>query len=374
MRVSGQHGRITSKRKSYKQTNRRARADDAEVIDKDDPSDDDEEGFESRLARLRREIAEVKGESERRRTQSQGVPDREPEVDTDDLDSLSQVLDGIQSSSRQGGSGAATRLVQRMNTTSGGKAVSPNGVATEAVQQPQAELTYTLSYAPTYSKDHTLAKVADFDARLALLETILGADTISIPTQDRPYAKAILPTLDALHRQISVLSNSSDSSLDSTSRRVRQLTQDAEKLTEARKSAKAAQDALSGSESPTQQPNGANDLAASQSIEDSEQVSKINALYGTLPTIESLSPLLPSLLDRLRSLRLVHADAANASQSLAKAESRQEAMAEDLRNWREGLQKVEEMLKQNEQTMNGNMSTVEGWVKELEERVQKLAH
>ena len=106
-------------------------------------------------------------------------------------------------------------------------------------------------------------------------------------------------------------------------------------------------------------------------MDDPEQVSKINALYGTLPTIESLSPLLPSLLDRLRSLRSVHADATAAYHSLTQVESRQEAMAEELRFWRAGLEKVEGVVEQAQKTMSGSMSAVEGWVTELEDRMQK---
>ena len=240
----------------------------------------------------------------------------------------------------------------------------------------QADPTYTFSYAPNYDQEHALAKIADFDARLTLLENVLGLDTIALPTQPRPHAKAVLPTLEHIDRQISMISTSTDLKIDSTSRRVRQLTQDAQKLTESRKAAKAAQEALSNSRNIPPRPSSSSqtdaDVQNMPSIEDPEQISKINALYGTLPTIEALSPMLPPLLDRLRSLRSVHAEAAGAQQGLARIESRQEAMAEDLRSWRAGLEKVEEMFEQGQKTMGGNMGAIEGWVKELEERMGKL--
>ena len=47
-------------------------------------------------------------------------------------------------------------------------------------------------------------------------------------------------------------------------------------------------------------------------------------------------------------------------------------MADDLRNWRAGLEKVEEMFEHGQKTMGGNMGAIEGWVKELEERMEKL--
>ena len=306
--------------------------------------------------------------------QDQDGSKKEPEAETDDLDSLSRALDGVESSSRSGVSRAATRLIRRIESAAPSQAPPTNGVATQPSQQPLTSPAYTFNYAPTYPKDHTLAKVADFDARLTMLETILGVDTVPLATQHRADAKPILPALGSLQRQMSVVSNATDSSLESKSRRIKQLTKDAEKLTEARKAAKAAQEALSDSDASSRRPSVANIGTASEEMEDPERLSKINALYGTLPTIESLSPLLPPLLDRLRSLRSVHAEAANANQRLSKAESRQAVIADELKSWREGLEKIEGVLARNEQTMNGNMSSVEGWVRELEERVKQLAY
>ena len=365
-------GRISSKRKSYKESEKRGRIDDSEPVENGDLSQDDDESLTERLARLRREIAEVKAESERRKAESESAKSQVQHADTDDIDVLSQTVDNIGSPNRFENIGAASRLVQQINVSLNGEPQTSNTIGTEVDRPPAVGSTYTLSYAPNYQDHHTLAKVADFDSRLTLLETFLGIDTIALPTQDRPSGKAILPTLQSFDRQFSILSNSSDTFLDSTHQKVRQLTLDAEKLTEARKSAKAAQEALENSLSSIEKPpEGAPSIA--HVLEDPEQLSKINALYGTLPTIESLSPLLPPLLDKLRSLRSLHADAANASHDLANIESRQATMAEDLRSWREGLEKVEAKLKESEQTMAGNMSTVEGWVKELEGRIEAIA-
>ena len=78
------------------------------------------------------------------------------------------------------------------------------------------------------------------------------------------------------------------------------------------------------------------------------------------------------MLDRLRSLRSLHADAATASQTLARLEARQEETKQELQGWREGLEKVETAMKQGEKTVKGNTESVETWVKELEERIRKL--
>lgn len=339
-------------------------------------TDEEDESLERKLARLRREVAEVKDEFERREKKPQDAVAKEKDGEASSLDVLSQVLESVGPTTADGENGAANRLTKRLTS-----AVRPNGVAEKNLpaaspQQDGASSTYTVTYAPKYQEEHTLSKVSDFESRLTLIEAALGIDAIPLPTQDRSAAKAVIPTLDMLDKQLNTLSTSTDSSLDIIRRRVQQLTHDTEKLEQARKSAKAAHEALrqetlsptgKGVRSPT-----VNTAARLPEIEDPEVTSKINALYGTLNTIESLAPLLPSVLDRLRSLRTLHADAATASQTLSKVESRQEAMKDELEGWRQGLEKVEKAMEQGEQTIKANTEMVEGWVKELEERISKL--
>jgi nuclear migration protein JNM1 len=267
------------------------------------------------------------------------------------------MLDGMSVSS-----GPANASIAKF-TKDFGTGIKANGPPQTSQGNGEAA-TYTVTYAPTYQQSHALAKAADFDGRLAILERALGIGPTEFPSLTSNTApKAILPTLETLQRQISVISESTPSSLDSISRRVRTLTQEAERLEESRRAAKSAQDILraSGGES-----------SSDDDGEDSEQVAKINALYGTLSTIENLSPLLPSLLDRLRSLRAIHADAATASESLDRAEKRQIQMAGDIKKWREGLEKVEEAIKRGETVMSGNMKVVEGWVKDLEKKMETI--
>ena len=332
--------------------------------------------MERKLARLRREVAEVKDGFERRKEKPRENASQETKDETASLDTLSHVLDSVGPTITDGEASAASRLTRRLASVSRPNGQPVDGKPAEPAQQDRISSTYTVTYAPKYQEDHTLSKVSDFDSRLALIEAALGIDTIPLPTQDRSTSKAVIPTLNSLDKQLTTLSTSTDSSLDTISRRVRQLTHDAEKLELARKSAKAAHEALKQEAlSPTgKDPRSPPASSASRfsETEDPESMSKINALYGTLSTIESLAPLLPSVLDRLRSLRMLHANAATASQNLSKVESRQEAMKEELQGWREGLEKVEKAIESGEQTMKGNTDMVEGWVKELEGRMRKL--
>lgn len=310
--------------------------------------------MERKVARLKREIEEVKEEfgrrqAERKDTSTEDDKDLEP-----DVASLTKMLNGISTSDGGPHMSASAKLAKDLGT--GIKANGPPHTS-QGTGEPA---TYTVTYAPTYQQSHALAKAADFDGRLALLEKALGLDPIVLNSNGTP--KAILPTLDTLQRQVSLISESTPSSLDNISRRVRTLTQEAEKLQESRKAAKSAQDALR---------EGGGDLAP-DGEEDAEETAKIHALYGTLSTIESLAPLLPPLLDRLRSLRAIHADAAAASESLDATEKKQTAMSEEINQWREGLEKMEIALKQNETSLGSNMKVVEGWVKGLEQKMETL--
>lgn len=341
-------------------------------------SEDEEESLDRKLARLHKEIAEVKEECERNGEKNKSGSPRALQGMTESVEKLSLVLDGIGPPSRTNDDSSARRLAQGLASVPRLKEPSHGDGENKTKPHNEEGPSYTVSYAPRYQEHHAMSKVSAFDTRLALLESTLGIDSIPLPTQRSSSAKPVIPSLDAMDKQLTTLSTSTETSLDSVSRRVRQLTQDTEKLEQARKSARAAQEALrqealsptsdsSRSEAPREMPKF-------PEMEDPGLISKINALYGTLPTIESLAPMLPSVLDRLRSLRSLHADAAGAGQTLAKVESRQEEMREELRGWREGLEKVERAMEQGEEVMKGNTETVEGWVKELERRMEGLGH
>lgn len=339
--------RVNAKRKSYKTSTRRQRPGE-DANEYGDFSDEEGEGLERKLARLRKEVEEAREEYAKRQSQRQ---QQEQQEDLEsDITALSRTLNGITSTEGAGLStyGEFARTLGASSTASG---------PTQRTKADSNNLTFT--YAPSYQQNHALAKAADFDERLSMLERSLGlsGNDVSIATP-----KAIIPSLDTLSQQLLLLTTSTPSSLDNISRRVRTLTQEAERLEESRKAAKAAKDAFRAAGGDVTEEEG----------EDAEQIAKINALYGTLSTIETLSPTLPLLLDRLRSLRVIHADAASASESLEVIEQKQSEQADEIKKWKEGLEKVEAAIKNGEATMSGNVKTVEAWVKDLEKKVEKL--
>ena len=341
--------RVNGKRKSYRASSRRHRILKDGTAEFGDLSDEEDgETLERKIARLKREIQEAKEEYSRQRLET-----GDTRADDTELATLSQALEEL-STQPEEAIGSRSRPTRPARTAT--------KLQEDASLAPVDNATYTVTYAPSYDQSHALAKAADFDWRLALLEKAIGISSTATPDlEGNGLPRAILPTLETLQNQIMTLSEASTSSLDSISRRVRTLTQEAEQLEKSRKAAKLAQEELSSAGGPAVE------------ADDAEQIAKIHALYGTLPTIESLTPLLPPLLDRLRSLRTIHADAATASDTLERIENSQSEMASDIQQWREGLEKIEEAMEEGEASMSGNMKVIEGWVKELEAKMAQLS-
>ncbi|KYK56022.1 dynactin subunit [Drechmeria coniospora] len=334
--------RVDGKRKSYKTSSRRQRILKDGTKELGDLSDDDDdESLERKIARLRREVEEAKEEYTKRKAQAATTGDAAPSDER--LESLSEVLDSI---------------LKPLGGRAEAKIAKPSFSSTTAkFDEPAGGPTYTVTYAPTYEESHSLAKAADFDRRLLMLEKALGINSSSVPEAGQDgLPRAVLPTLDSIEKQVTTLSQASTANLDAISRRVRALASEQDKLNDAREKAKA----LGGEE------------AGKHPSDESEQGAKIKALYGILPTIENLTPILPPLLDRLRSLRAIHADAATASQTLDRIEKQQTNMAAELKQWKDGLDKIQGAMIDGDSVVKGNMKVMEEWVKELEERMVKL--
>ncbi|KAH7022578.1 Dynamitin-domain-containing protein [Ilyonectria destructans] len=341
--------RVDGKRKSYKASSRRQRIlqDGTEELG-DLSDDDDEESLERRIARLQREVALAKDEYAKRKATSSNKDSDDSATNDERLVALSQVLDEI---SKPTGARVAPHVLK----------ARPESSQEESSELPLGDnATYTVTYAPTYEQSHALAKAADFDRRLLMLEKGLGISSTLMPEADASgLPRAILPTIDSMNKQISTLAQASTANLDAISRRVRTLASEQEKLSDAREKAKSLREEL-GRHAP------------STPSEESEQEAKINALYGILPTIENLTPILPPLLDRLRSLRAIHADAATAGETLSHIETQQAEMTAELKQWNEGLEKIEAAMKDSSVAVENNKTVMEGWVKDLEERIADL--
>jgi len=103
-----------------------------------------------------------------------------------------------------------------------------------------------------------------------------------------------------------------------------------------------------------------------------EQAAKVTALYQLLPSIQSLQPLLPVVLERLRALSVIHAGAAEAKNGLDDVERKQAEMQAEIKQWREAVEVVEKGMLELEESMKGNAKVVGDMVGSLEGRIGTL--
>lgn len=396
---------ISMKRQAYRskaRSHRRRRRDDG-TEEVGDLSDSEDESLERRLARLRREVEDLKLEmASKDSTQGQVVTENNDSQPADKGENkelgdgvaeLSRALDNLHASSRNGQTSysAAAALSQKLTPESSLPAAGANAQQQQSSAGSPAPPTTasTLSQAAPSSAG-ILSHAAAFEGRLALLESSMGISSSSNPFVGdgirEPALQPVLPALDQLASRLGALTGllvgtnpasggpslpgMTTPHLEALSTRVRKLTTDAEALASARKraadAAKASQNArLANSEDGTPGQDGSN-------FGNDEQTAKIQALYAALPTIQSLHPLLPSVLERLRSLRACHAGAAHAAESLNELEKHQAEMTSEIEQWREGLAAVEEKMSQGEAALRSNVETVEPWVRDLESRMARL--
>lgn len=393
---------IAARRKAYRIKNRRRRRRTGGSDNVGDSSESEEETLARKLARLRREVEELKHELDTRQSPPVAGEDN---ADLDDgIAELSRTLDNVYVSARGFAAfhSVASVLAQKIDSEAPKEQFSGDNLTRNHQESPGAVGNTALS-APSGILAHAVA----FDSRLALIEAAMGISSSSNPFitdgASEPALRPVLPALENLTSRLtalsSILAGPSPASavptvgsapptmtyttthLEVLSARVRKLTTDAEALASARKravdAAKAAQAAriaaatLDSASDMSLSSSSATEVESAASQRD-EQAAKIQALYATLPTIQSLHPLLPSVLERLRSLRAIHAGAAQAAESLNTLEKRQAEMNQEIEQWRQGLHVVEEKMNQGEAALKSNIELVEPWVRALERRLESL--
>ncbi|KAJ4363722.1 hypothetical protein N0V95_001038 [Ascochyta clinopodiicola] len=317
-----------------------------------DDSDEEEESFSRKLRRVKRELQEL--ESAYEEIKKSGDKTKIEERDAKEvMDLISDKVDEIYAS-RRGDVRAAEplldRTIQKFNDY---EPFTPSSKITAALaNQPPLPGTQIQKS----QLEHVLSQAADFDQRITQMENSLGFNGNTIPEMSEDSMFPVFATLQRLEQTLGAIGDASTNNLGSASQQIKKLIEEAEDLKEARLEA----------------------LRAERSSDDSkvvatpDQEAKINALYGTLPSIDKLSPILPLVLERLRTLRLVHTSAWQADEVLTELESRQSKQEEEIKNWEKQLQLVEEDVKKHEKAMQGNVKVVGDDIKMLEDKIAKL--
>lgn len=277
------------------------------------------EGLSARIARLRREVEEVRLLASRQ----EGDEDAEDGADE----------------GREGQAEELGRLLAGVEVPSPSTARRKGGTSAEQDGDGEGE-------------EQVLRKVADFDSRLSALEQALGVQALFDASNANAAAPPVLPTLTLLDQQLAALSSAtSTQNLEAAGARIAKLRSQVEASLSRPTSSSGEQDVIGLTP---------------------DDLTKLQGLYAILPTLQSLSPTVPALLTRLHSLRTLHASASGAAGELEEVEKRQTEMENELKAWREGLEKVESAVEEASEANGRNGKVVQTWVRELEERMKKL--
>jgi nuclear migration protein JNM1 len=393
-------------RRSYKTSTRRRRRRDDQAGELGNLSDSEDESLGRKLARLKREAEEVKVELQRRDERKGQVAEEEDSGLEDGVGELGRMLDGLYAPSRGRKPSAEAALSKKLASD-----LKTEPTQTTSLRAPTSEPSDT---APQPSTLTSLATISD---RLSALETSLGISAMAAT-----FSTPILPALASLTSQVKSLTTtlsppspsatgpttplfSSMINLDTLTSRVRDLTTQSDRLTSSRKAAiQAAKDlrqarlkaatasipslpAFPPTPTPSQPhltpnyqhqrpSNLQSEVPPQETLGEllgyEEQNAKISALYATIPRIQELSPLLPLVLERLRSLQTIHAGAAQATGDLEALERVQAEVGKEIEEWKGTLEKVEDGLRQGEERMRANQGLVTGLVKGVEDRLSRL--
>lgn len=298
--------------------------------------EDEDEGLKTRIARLKREIEECRVLAKEGDQADAGAGGEAAE---DEINSMSRMLAGIE--------------VEGKEKEQKARQPAENEQETAAPDAREEE---------DLTDDQILQRVSAFDTRLASLETALGIQSLDAAIGDSDGSTAatpLLPTLSLLDQQLSAITSATSlTNLEAVGGRVRKYT---EELAAARNQGL-----------PQQVASEDGDGTPATAVLSPEDYQHLQSLYPLLPTLQNLSPTVPPLLARLRSLRQLHSTAASAAEDLDALETRQTEMEQELKTWRQGLEKVEQVVGRADEANGRNGMVVEGWVKDLEKRVRAL--
>ncbi|KAH9879048.1 hypothetical protein J1614_002483 [Plenodomus biglobosus] len=340
---------VAAQRRSYRTSTQRRRQR-GEILG--DDSDDEEESFARKLLRIKQELAGLEHEYEQRLASGDKskIEEQDPKEVMDILSSKMDIIYAAHKGGARGPEAILDRTVQKFDSY---KPFDPSRHVSRAIaNQPPLPGTQIQKG----QLDLVLNKAAEFDKRITQLESSLGLSGNTMPEMSEGSTFPVFTTLTRLEQTVALIGDASANNMEAVSQQVKKLTAEAEHLKEIREEA-----AQTGS-SP----------GDGKAVAYLDQEAKINALYGTLPSIDKLSPALPLMLERLRTLRHVHTSAWQADQVLAELERRQSLQEGEIKKWERQLVVIERDIKKSEKAMVDNIKVVGNDVKMLEGRIAKL--
>ncbi|KAI0700913.1 hypothetical protein BC835DRAFT_320927 [Cytidiella melzeri] len=220
-----------------------------------------------------------------------------------------------------------------------------------------------------------LTFTAEIDRRLGALEKAIGSSTTALD-ETSPLLPPLVVTVTRLHSMLSLLSQPRH--LDNVSRRLKLIQPDLERISNA-STAGHAPHFSSASNSQRRQSSGV-PLHSSVSSANGTPTTPTQAL--SRPHLEQLTPILarlapilpniPHILTRLRSLSVLHTNAAAFQTTLERLEQQQAKERADLADLEKALEGIEKSISDNNGVVRKNVENLEARVDGVVQRLEGL--
>ncbi|CAG8483519.1 6012_t:CDS:10 [Ambispora leptoticha] len=222
-------------------------------------------------------------------------------------------------------------------------------VQASSVDSGKNVVTYELYYSPETIKTHALAKTAELDERISVLEKVLGTShgqnfddlLLSIPNAN------LIMSVEKLEQHMQLLIQPRH--LESITRKVKTLTSELEKVNDLK-----------------------NKELSNGGVIPFETGEKVDRLFGLLDKIDPLIALAPALVNRLKSLQQLHNEAAVFNDTIKMLVGEQSKIGDELKNLNDVAGKLKTSIKENDELIYKNIEKVEARVSDLAQRLDKV--
>lgn len=215
------------------------------------------------------------------------------------------------------------------------KATDTAKAANKATEDPNKNgITYKIIYKPTDSQKGVSSKATDLESRIKKLEALLGSDENKLSLLTTPgQGKTLLSSINYLSSRLNLLD---PANLEVVEARLSYLSQHLQQMADKK-----------------------------SQLDNLEKQNKIMELYDLAKKTESMSEILPKVVERLESLQQVHDQAMQFKQALSQLETIQQQLLITLKNDEKFLKEAQDSFSKNSDVLHQN-------VKLLDERISKL--
>lgn len=322
-----------------------------------------------RFRRLRFELEELEKEVQGEKSdQSQSKVEDAKNSHEDllpQLKALRQQLAGLNESSAIGQSdqqsdaikvqAEARRLLQQLSIASKGRdsaAQREAGASREDKQEGEVPAS-------------EMVKLTDLDHRLAGLESLIGIQD-AMQSEAQALPRPLLPSLARIEHLLTLLTQPRH--LDGISRRIKVLVSELERVHEARRKLM-----ISGEEGDVTRGEGAENgkIDGSSTINLApETLKKLDTVLPILSRVDSMLPIVPTLLSRLQSLSSLHASSANFAHDVEALQGILKSSNTQSQELKQMLGNLQSSLVENEQRTKDNLVIVEERIESITKRME----